>query len=252
MIRFDHVTKSLSGRPVLDDVTFEVEEGESFVVVGPSGAGKSVTLKHMLRLLRPDQGEVSVDGEVINDLSGPGLERLRSRFGMLFQSSALLEWLTVAENVALPLREKTHMREEEIRARVSEKLGMVGLGNDAEKHPSELSGGMRKRAGLARALVENPAIILYDEPTSGLDPVTSRTIDELIDRTRRELNVTTVVVTHDLHSALGIGTRIVMLDEGRIEEIATPAAFIKSNNEKVRAFLAAQYISRAGPWEDAR
>jgi phospholipid/cholesterol/gamma-HCH transport system ATP-binding protein len=252
MIRFDNVTKSLGGRVILDGVDLDIRDGETFVILGSSGAGKSVSLKHMVRLLTPDEGEVWVDDACVSTARGRALEEVRSRFGYLFQGAALLQWLTVGDNVGLPLRERTHMSPEDVDAEVQEKLHMVNLGDAFAKFPSELSGGMRKRVGLARAIVTKPDIILYDEPTSGLDPVTSRTIDELIDGLRRELGVTSVVVTHDLHSALAIGTRLAMLHGGRIVETATPEAFIKSEHPVVRDFLAAQYINRAPPWEETR
>lgn len=249
MITFEKVTKLLGGRTVLDEVDLHIGERETFVIVGPSGAGKSVILKHMVRLLTPDSGRVLIGGDDIGEASGADLERIRSRFGVLFQGGALLEWLTVAENVALPLREKTQTPEDEIQERVQANLKLVGLEGDAHKHPSELSGGMRKRAGLARAIIRNPQIVLYDEPTSGLDPVTSRMIDRLIERLRDELKVTSVVVTHDLHSALAIGTRIGMLHTGKILAPGTPAEFIRSDREDVRGFLEAQYITTRGAWE---
>jgi phospholipid/cholesterol/gamma-HCH transport system ATP-binding protein len=252
MIRFEKVTKRLGGRVVLDALDLEIKEGETFVIVGTSGAGKSVTLKHMVRLLTPDHGRVVVGDEVVSEAGGSDLERIRARFGFLFQSAALLQWLNVGDNVGLPLREKTAMSDEEIDAESAAKLRLVDLDDVMEKYPSDLSGGMRKRVGLARAIVTKPDIILYDEPTSGLDPVTSRTIDALIDSLRRELHVTSVVVTHDLHSALGIGTRIAMLHEGRILEVSTPEEFIRSKHEVVRGFLEAQYITKRGAWEKAR
>jgi phospholipid/cholesterol/gamma-HCH transport system ATP-binding protein len=249
MIEFKNVTKVLSGKPVLNDLSFTIERGETFCIVGASGAGKSVTLKHMVRLMTPDDGRVIIGEDEISSAEGRELGRIRNRFGYLFQSAALLAWLSVAENVALPLREKHALSEEEILGRVNETLKMVELDNDGAKLPSEISGGMRKRAGLARAIVENPEIVLYDEPTSGLDPVTSRTIDRLIGRLRSELGVTSVVVTHDLHSALAIGTRIAMLHHGRVAALAAPDAFIKSENKEVQRFLAAQYITQDAPWE---
>lgn len=249
MIKLEHVTKNFGDRRVLDGVDLEVRDGETLVIVGPSGTGKSVTLKHMVRLLTPDEGRVLVDGEVISEAAGADLERIREKFGILFQGGALLEWLDVAENVALPLREKTSLNEEEIEARVREKLRLVGMEGDMEKYPAEISGGMRKRVGLARAIVRDPKIVLYDEPTSGLDPVSSRTIDKLIESLRQELGVTSVVVTHDLHSALSIGTRIAMLYNGRICELADPAGFIESECEEVRLFMDAQFITRRGAWE---
>ncbi len=249
MIRFENVVKTLSGRRVLDGVSYEVVKGETFVIVGPSGTGKSVTLKHMVRLMTPDEGNVYVGDDIVSRAHGRNLERIRSRFGYLFQGGALLEWLTVAENVALPLREKTRLGEAEIQRRVAETLARVELGGDMEKRPSEISGGMRKRAGLARAIIMEPEIVLYDEPTSGLDPVTSRTIDTLIEQMRKDLGVTSIVVTHDLHSALSIGTRIAMLHSGRVVELATPQEFIASTEPEVQAFLASQFITVRGAWE---
>ncbi len=249
MIRFDKVTKVLGRKIVLDAVDFEVGKGETFVVVGLSGAGKSVTLKHMIRLMRPDSGEVSIDGKIINDLGRMALQELRSKFGVLFQSSALLQWMDVFDNVALPLREHTKMPEKEIKRLVDEKLELLSLGDAGSKLPSDISGGMQKRAGLARAIIMNPEIVLYDEPTSGLDPVTSRRIDELIVNMREQLGITSVVVTHDLHSALAIGTKIMMLHEGRIVENATPVDFIRSKNSTVQSFLESQYITKKGKWE---
>jgi phospholipid/cholesterol/gamma-HCH transport system ATP-binding protein len=249
MIRFENVTKTLGGKTILDSVSFEIDKGETFVVVGPSGAGKSVTLKHMVRLLTPDDGDVLVGEDNVSTATGRELERIRERFGYLFQGGALLAWLTMAENVALPLREKTAMGEEEMRAKVMDTLKLVGLDGDADKYPDELSGGMRKRAGLARAIIRNPEIVLYDEPTSGLDPVTSRTIDTLIEKMRQELGVTSVVVTHDLHSALSIGTRIAMLYGGHIVELSTPERFVASTQKEVVAFLESQFVTKRGVWE---
>ena len=249
MIEFVNVSKSLMGKKVLDGVSFRVEKGDTFVLVGPSGAGKSVTLKHMICLLRPDEGSVLLDGADIGTASSSDVEIIRRRFGVLFQGGALLEWLTVAENAALPLREKTQMTEEEIEQAVNDRLKLVGLADDADKHPSELSGGMRKRAALARALIEKPEMMLYDEPTSGLDPVSARSIDRLIDQTRTGLGVTSVVVTHDLHSALGIGSKIAMIYKGAILEIATPSDFVRSDKVEVKQFLESQFITKRGPWE---
>jgi len=249
MIRFQRVTKCLGGRKVLDDVSFEIRQGEIFAIVGASGAGKSVTLKHMVRLLTPDAGRVWVGDDIVSEAAGTHLERIRRRFGVLFQSAALLQWLTVGDNVGLPLREHTRMSPEEVDRVVREKLKMVRLDDAFDKYPAELSGGMQKRAGLARAIVMEPEIVLYDEPTSGLDPVTARTIDRLIYRLNKELGVTSVLVTHDLHSALAIADRIAMIDGGRIVEVATPREFLKSGNEVVQSFLESQYITKRGPWE---
>ncbi len=249
MIEFRNVTKLLGGNAVLDNLNLTIKQGEVFVIVGTSGAGKSVTLKHMVRLMTPDEGNVYIKGEDITNATGADLERARERFGYLFQGGALLAWLSVMDNVALPLREKTDMPEDEIISKVRKTLALVGLEDDGDKKPSEISGGMQKRAGLARAIIREPEIILYDEPTSGLDPVTSRTIDTLIDDMSENLGVTSVVVTHDLHSALAIGDRIAMLGGGKIVELATPDEFIVSDKPEVQAFLESQYITKEGSWE---
>lgn len=249
MIKFESVSKALGGRMILDRVSFEIDRGEIFVIVGPSGVGKSVTLKHMVRLLTPDEGSVYVDGMDVTQMMGRDLEEARDKFGYLFQGGALLAWMNLRENVALPLLERTDMPEELANQKAMEALATVGLEKDAEKRPDEISGGMRKRAGLARAVIMNPLIVLYDEPTSGLDPVTARTIDVLIDEMRSSLNMTSVVVTHDLHSALSIGTRIGMLHGGKMIEISTPGDFIRSDRDEVRSFLESQFITKEGSWE---
>lgn len=249
MIHFEHVSKNFGGRQILDDLSFEIKKGETFVVIGRSGTGKSVTIKHMIRLLTPDSGKVIIGDDVVSEASGEELEKIRSRFGVLFQSSALLQWLTAGDNVGLPLRQCTKMSSDEIDDLVVEKLKLVGLNDVFMKHPSEMSGGMQKRVGLARAIITSPEIILYDEPTSGLDPVTSRTIDALITNLRDKLGVTSVVVTHDMHSALAIGSRIAMLENGKMVEIAPPAEFVKSKVPEVRDFLDANYITKDAPWE---
>lgn len=241
MIRFEEVGKSFGDKRVLDGVSYEIKKGEIFVLVGPSGTGKSVSLKHMVKLLVPDSGRVLVSGEDISRAQGKDLERLREKFGYLFQGGALLAWLTVGENVALPLREKTDLGEREIQRRVKETLSLVGLENDMDKMPSEISGGMQKRAGLARAIIRSPEIVLYDEPTSGLDPVMSRHIDGLIASLNRKLGITSVVVTHDLVSALSIGHRIAMLKDGKLVEMSAPEEFRHSANAQVREFLDAQF-----------
>lgn len=250
MIRFENITKVLGGKTVLDNISFEVNEGETFVIVGLSGAGKSVTLKHMIRLMEPDEGNVVVDGEDMSSLGRNELQAVRSKFGVLFQSAALMQWMNVFDNIALPLRECTPKTEEEIKQRVMEKLELLHLSDAVDKFPADLSGGMRKRVGLARAIVTDPKIILYDEPTSGLDPVTSRRIDNLIMDMRRELGITSVVVTHDLHSALTVGSRIMMLHEGQVVENAPPEEFIRSGDETVQRFLVSQYITEKGKWEN--
>jgi len=252
VVKFENVTKAFGTRKVLDGMDFAIRRGETFVIVGPSGTGKSVTLKHMVRLLTPDDGRVLVGEKCISQATGDELSELREKFGYLFQGGALLAWLSVGENIALPLREKTDLSEDEIMYKVRRVLKMVEMEKDIDKRPSDISGGMCKRAGLARAIITEPEIILYDEPTSGLDPVTARTIDTLIESLREELGVTSVVVTHDLHSALSIGTRIAMIYQGKVLELATPAEFIESKNEEVVKFLESQYITRRGVWERKR
>lgn len=242
MIEFDHVTKHFGPKCVLDDVSFQIRKGETFIIVGRSGAGKSVTLQHMIRLLAPDSGRVLIEGRDIHAAAPAQLTEILRTFGVLFQSAALLQWLTVLDNVALPLRQTTNLSEDEILRLSREKLALVSLPDAAAKYPANISGGMKKRAGLARAIVTDPAIVLYDEPTAGLDPVISRQIDLLIDRLRRTLRITSVVVTHDLYSALRIGTRIAMLHEGKIICCATPEEFIASPLPLVQDFLIAQGI----------
>jgi len=242
MITFENVHKSFGSKKVLNGMAFEIGAGETIVIVGTSGAGKSVTLKHMIRLLTPDEGRVMVAGEEISSANGKDLRRLRSKFGYLFQSAALLQWLSVGENVALPLREHTKMKNKEIEEKVRGILNQVSLSDAYHKYPADISGGMQKRAGLARAIIFEPEIVLYDEPTSGLDPVTSRAIDDLIIDLQNDLGVTNVVVTHDMISALKIATRIVMLHQGQMIESSTPIEFVQSKNKVVRGFLDSQHI----------
>ena len=247
MIRFEHVTKTFGDQNVLDDLSFEIRKGEVFHIVGPSGTGKSVTLKHMVRLLSPTSGRVWLGDREISAADGRELEKLREHVGYLFQSAALLGWMTVAENIALPLREKTKLPEDEIEGKVQTALKMVGLEGSGEKYPGEISGGMQKRAGLARAIVRGPEIVLYDEPTSGLDPMTSRTIDRLILDLNERLGITSVVVTHDLYSSFLTATRIAMLSRGRFVELGTPEQFAASTQPEVRGFLEAQGLGKGIP-----
>ena len=216
-----------------------MNDGETFVIVGPSGAGKSVTLSHITGLMTPDSGKVVVDGHDVASLKGRALEKLRSNLGMLFQSGALINWMTVEENIALPLVEKTKMKRAEIRREVNKMLELLELEGTNSQMPSSLSGGMRKRVGLARALIMKPRILLYDEPTSGLDPVMSRRIDRLILSLVGDSEKTSLVVTHDMQSALSIGDRIAMLYDGKIVECAPPDEFRKSTNPHVREFMEA-------------
>ena len=239
LIEFRDVVKKFNGVAVLDGVTFGVEKGEVLCVVGPSGTGKSVTLKHLVRLLTPTSGQVLVDGIDVAACSDSELVKVRDRIGYLFQGGALLAWMTVAENVALPLEECTKLPDREIAVRVRRALKAVDLLRACDKYPAEISGGMQKRAGLARAIVRESDIVLYDEPTSGLDPVTSVTINNLIRKLNRELGITSIVVTHDLQGALAIADHVLLLKGGKVVECSTPAEFVQSENPDVREFLAA-------------
>lgn len=223
-IEFRNVTKRFGARIVLDGLSFAVEKGETFAIVGPSGTGKSVTLKHVAGLVDPDSGEVV---------------RESRRVGYLFQGGALLAWLTVRENVALPLVETTRLRGAEIDRRVDEALRAVGLIDDADKYPSELSGGMQKRAGLARVLVRDAEVILYDEPTSGLDPVTSESITRLVRDVGAARGVTSVLVTHDIAGAMRIADRIMLLKNGKSAFCGSPSEFAASRDPAVAEFFAA-------------
>jgi phospholipid/cholesterol/gamma-HCH transport system ATP-binding protein len=244
MIEFENVVKEFSGKPVLRGMTLHIQRGETVSLVGTSGAGKTVTIKLMVRLLDPTTGRINIDGEDIHELPDKELGRVREKFGFLFQGAALLQWMTVFDNIALPLRENSKLPEDTIREKVNAVLEKVDMTQAAEKLPADISGGMQKRAGLARAVVTEPDILLYDEPTSGLDPVTSRTIDQLIHDLQQDLGVTSVVVTHDMISALTISDRIAMLHQGQLSEISTPKDFLRSENPVVRNFLDSQCISR--------
>ncbi|RPH47025.1 MAG: ABC transporter ATP-binding protein [Planctomycetota bacterium] len=238
------LTKTLSGRTVLDGVSLAVQKGETMSVIGGSGAGKSVTLKHIVGLMKPDRGCVKVDGVDVTNTNHGSLEAARRKIGFCFQGSALLNSLSVFENVALPLREHERPDEAEIRRRVDEKLALVGLTDAGQKLPSEISGGMKKRVGLARAIIRNPEIILYDEPTAGLDPVMGSTINDLILDMQKKLGVTSVLVTHDMSSAFRVSTRIAMLLKGRIVKVGTPAEFRASDDPLVKQFI---YGESEGP-----
>ncbi|MBI2194285.1 MAG: ABC transporter ATP-binding protein [Planctomycetes bacterium] len=237
MIEFVNVHKTLGDRKVLDGLTFRVERGETFVIIGRSGCGKSVTFKHLVGLLKPDAGSIRVEGQETTRFRPREMLELRHRFGMLFQSAALLNWLTVEENVALPLREHTRLPPSEILLRAHAKLDLVDLRDAARKMPSELSGGMKKRAGLARALVREPQIVLYDEPTAGLDPVMSARINRLVRDMQGRLGLTSIMVTHDMESAYAVADRIGMLYNGRLIEVGTPDQVRKTQNPIVRQFI---------------
>jgi len=237
MIEVRDLKKHFGAQPVLDGVSFRIESGESLVIIGRSGCGKSVLLKHIIGLLRPDSGAVLIEGEDITTMNERQLIRVRSQFGMVFQGAALFDSLSVEENVAFALRREKKFTEKEIALKVAEALAMVELPGIEKKKPSELSGGMRKRVGLARAIVYHPRIVLYDEPTTGLDPVVSDSIDKLIMRVTDTLKVTTIVVTHDMRSARRVGHRIVMLHNKRIYVTGTPDDIFTSTDPVVHQFI---------------
>jgi len=237
MIEVSHLRKNFGPNVVLDDVSFRVETGESIVIIGRSGGGKSVLLKHLIGLLCPDSGQVAIDGEEICGLDERKLLRVRQKFGMLFQSAALFDSMSVADNVAFALRRLGKTSEAEIQKKVAEALDVVELSGTEDKNPSELSGGMRKRVGLARAIVYEPRIVLYDEPTTGLDPVVSDSIDKLIMRVQDRLKVTSVVVTHDMRSARRVGQRVLMLHNKNIYFNGTPEQLFSSTDPVIYRFV---------------
>jgi phospholipid/cholesterol/gamma-HCH transport system ATP-binding protein len=237
LIRLDNISKSFGRMKVLESISLDVQAGESICVIGLSGTGKSVLLKHLIRLMEPDSGRVLFEGEDISEFDSDALVTMRRRFGMLFQGAALFDSMTVAENVGLSLLESRSHSREQIDEIVMEKLDMVGMADSREKLPSELSGGMRKRVGLARAIATNPDILLYDEPTSGLDPVTSDVIDDLIVELNQKLHVTSITVTHDMRSAFKIADRIVMLYGGRVEFDGTPDQVRSNPNPILQQFI---------------
>lgn len=237
MIQLIDIHKSFGKQKVLDGLNLEIEDGKTTVIIGKSGGGKSVLLKHIIGLLKPDSGQVIVNGIDITTLNDKELNEVRKNFGMLFQEAALFDSMNVGENVAFPLREHTKKAEKEIREIVAERLRAVGLPGVENKMPSELSGGMRKRVGLARALAMQPQIILFDEPTTGLDPIMTEAINDLIINTQKNFNVTCVVISHDIESIFEIGHNIAMLYDGKIVEYGTPEVIKQSDNPVLKQFL---------------
>jgi len=236
MIEVRELTKRFGTQTILDGVSFRIEAGESVAIIGRSGGGKSVLLKHIIGLLQPDAGDVFVDGENITRMTERQLLRVREKFGMVFQGAALFDSMTVAENVAFPLRKRRYSAAETER-RVGAALELVDLPGTQKKNPAELSGGMRKRVGLARAIVYEPQILLYDEPTTGLDPIVSDSIDKLIIRVRDQLAVTSIVVTHDMRSARRVGNHVIMLHDKKIYANCTPEKLFASADPVVRQFV---------------
>jgi len=240
-VRLEGVTKSFGRRKVLDGVSFEVKTGSGFVILGRSGTGKSVTLKNIIGLVRPDAGRVFVGDDEISALEGAELSRVRRKMGFLFQNAALFDSISVGENVAFPMRRHTGLGDKEIRDRVHQKLTAVGLEKEYNKMPGDLSGGMRKRAGLARALALDPQVLLVDEPSAGLDPITADEIDDLLFGLKEVGGTTLIVVTHNIPSAKRLGDELVMLHEGRIVAQGTSDELGRSDNELVRAFMTSQH-----------
>lgn len=237
MIEVRQLTKRFGQQTVLEGVDLRIERGESVVIIGRSGCGKSVLLKHLIGLLQPDAGSVYVDGQDITHMDERSLLQVRRKFGMLFQNAALFDSLSVAENVAFAFRNQRNLTRAEIARRVAEALELVDLPGIEHKRPAELSGGMRKRVGLARAIVYRPEILLYDEPTSGLDPIVADSIDQLIIRIRDRLRVTSVVVTHDMRSARRVGHRVVMLHDKRIYAAGPTEEIFASTDPVLRRFI---------------
>ena len=234
-ITLDHVSKSFGDRQVLQDVNLSVAPGETICIVGRSGTGKSVTLKLIIALIKPDSGHIWIDGQDITRLEGKELSRVRRKMGFLFQNAALFDFLTLYDNLALPLRRLTRKSDQEIDEIIDRVLHQVGLGGDREKMPLELSGGMKKRAGLARALVLEPEILMVDEPSSGLDRITASEIDDLLIEQKRR--TTMIIVTHDVHGARRIGDRFAVLDQGRLAALGKPEDLEEHENETVRKLV---------------
>lgn len=241
VIRYDKVCKRFGRKVVLKDLDLSVRRGETLAIMGPSGIGKSVTLRHAVGLLHPDSGRVLVENHDMSTIERADLIALRRRMGYLFQDGALINWLTVGENVALPLRENTLLSEAEIRERAEAKLELVQMHGTWDLMPPELSGGMRKRVGLARALVTDPEIVLYDEPNTGLDPEMSMSVNHLIRSLAERLKITSIVVTHLVSCILVAADRVVLIDQGRVFAEGTPAEFLENDNERLKRFLAKPY-----------
>ncbi len=237
MIEIKNISKSFDGKTVLDDISLSVAEACSQVIIGASGCGKTVLLRCIIGLIKPDAGAVYVDGQDIVRLPRKQLYEIRKKFGMLFQGAALFDSMTVEENISLPLREHTSLSKKQINEKVAEKLEMVGLSNIQKKKPAELSGGMKKRVGLARAIVMDPQVVLFDEPTTGLDPIRADSINHLINETRKQLNITTIVVTHDMVSARTVGDRAAMISEGKIIFDGDMTSLNKTKNKTVKQFI---------------
>lgn len=238
MIEIKNLHKSFGGNKVLQGVNLNINTGETLVIIGRSGCGKSVLIKHIVGLLYPDEGSVKVEGKIVDEMSMKELYELRTKFGFLFQGSALFDSMTVEENISLPLVEsKIKYSITEMDKKVAEKLEMVGMSGVQKLKPAELSGGMKKRVGLARALITDPDYIFYDEPTTGLDPIMSDSIDDLIKELTEKLNSTSVVVTHDMYSVKNIADRVAMMHEGKIHFSGTPSELLSSKDPIIKEFI---------------
>lgn len=238
MIEIKNLHKAFGDNKVLQGVNLDIDTGETLVIIGRSGCGKSVLIKHIVGLLYPDEGHVKVEGKLVDEMSMKELYELRSKFGFLFQGSALFDSMTVEENISLPLVEsKTKFSSSEIDKKVSEKLEMVGMSGVQKLKPAELSGGMKKRVGLARALITDPDYIFYDEPTTGLDPIMSDSIDDLIKDLTEKLNSTSIVVTHDMYSVKNVADRVAMMHEGKIYFTGTPSELLSSSDRTIKEFI---------------
>lgn len=246
MIKLINVCKEFNGRQVLNNINLEVQSGETMAIIGGSGSGKSTLLKLMIGLIHPTSGKILIDGQDIAAMNDDELDEVRLKMGMVFQYSALFDSMSVGENVAFGLRERMDYSEERIQAIVKEKLELVGLPGREDFMPGELSGGMKKRVSLARAIAVNPDIIFYDEPSSGLDPIMSGKIDELIIETQRKLKVTSLVVTHDMVSACTISDRIAMIYEGEMIAVDTPEAIMNSTDPRIKNFVHYRDFSKGG------
>jgi phospholipid/cholesterol/gamma-HCH transport system ATP-binding protein len=238
MIEIKNLHKSFNSNKVLQGVNLEIETGETIVIIGRSGCGKSVLVKHIVGLLFPDEGYVKVEGQRVDELSMADLYKMRKKFGFLFQGSALFDSMTVEENIALPLVESgKKFSRMELDKKIAEKLELVGMAGIQNLKPAELSGGMKKRVGLARALITDPDYIFYDEPTTGLDPIMSDSIDDLIKELTEKLNATSVVVTHDMYSVKNVANKVAMMHEGKIYFLGSPAELISSNDRIIKEFI---------------
>lgn len=247
-IKIVDLHKSFGEKKVLKGVNLEIQPGETMVIIGQSGSGKSVLLKHIIGIMKPDSGKIFVDGQEITSLSSEEMMKLSRKFGMLFQGAALFDSLTVAENVAFGLRRHTNLSEEEIKKMVTASLERVGLRGVENLLPYELSGGMKKRVGLARAIAYSPEIILYDEPTTGLDPIRADAINDLILQLKKDLKVTSIVITHDMNTTYKVADRIAMLYDGRIIEVGTPEEIKNSTNPVVQQFIHGRATGPIAEW----